>query len=149
MPAKAEDRPSVGKSGVENLYAQSTLEPNRRAEKLVLWGRNRLSTQATPRNRERREKHFGLLKRRKRKCNITPSNGHAEQACEMQLRNVVPPSASHPLRMDETGVCSQAPMLMPASSSSATPRRAGWLDAALFFVSPRLRSVRQWPPKGP
>src|SRR2546427_4978116 len=51
----------------------------------------------------------------------------------MQLRNVVPPSASHPLRIDETGVCSQAPMLMPASSSSATHRPAGWLDAALFF----------------
>jgi O-antigen ligase len=51
----------------------------------------------------------------------------------MQLRNVVPPSASHPSRIDETGVYSQPPMLMPASSSSATHRRAGWLDAALFF----------------
>src|SRR5216683_1803763 len=51
----------------------------------------------------------------------------------MQLRNVVPPSAGHPSRIDETGVCSQAPMLMPASRSSATHRRAGWLDAILFF----------------
>ena len=51
----------------------------------------------------------------------------------MQLRNVVPPSAGHPLRIDETGVCSQAPLLMSASGASATHPRAGWLDAALFF----------------
>src|SRR5882762_7473047 len=51
----------------------------------------------------------------------------------MQLRNVVPQSSGHPSQIDETGVCSQPPMLIPASSSSATQRRAGWLDAALFF----------------
>jgi branched-subunit amino acid transport protein len=52
----------------------------------------------------------------------------------MQLRNVVP-SVSRPSQNDETGVCSQPPMLMPASGSAATAthRRAGWLDAALFF----------------
>src|SRR4030088_147845 len=51
----------------------------------------------------------------------------------MQLRNVVPPSATQLSRVDETGVSSQPPMLMPASNSSATHRRAGWFDAALFF----------------
>jgi hypothetical protein len=51
----------------------------------------------------------------------------------MQLRGVVPHSAGHSSRIDETGVCSQPPMLIPASSSSAMHRRADWLDAALFF----------------
>src|SRR6202521_5757558 len=51
----------------------------------------------------------------------------------MQLRNVIPQSAGHPSRIDETGVCSQPPMLIPGDSSSATHRRAGWIDAALFF----------------
>src|SRR3984893_17064072 len=132
MPAKAEDRHSGDKSEVENLYAQSTLEPNRRAEKPVPWGRNRLERRQHQ-EIENDGKTFWLTKRRKRKCTITPGNGRAEQACEMQLRNVAPPSASHPLRIDETGVCSQAPMLMPASSSSATHRLASWLGPALFF----------------
>src|SRR5260370_16715197 len=51
----------------------------------------------------------------------------------MQLRNVLPQSAGHSSRINETGVCSQPRMLIPGSSSSVMHRPAGWLDAALFF----------------
>src|ERR1700730_1607583 len=99
MPAKAGDRPSVDKSEIENLYRQSTLEPNRRAEKLVLSGRNHL-VRRRHQEIENDGKTFCVTEARKDKCTITPSDGPQEQACEMQLRNVVPQSAGHPPQID-------------------------------------------------
>src|SRR5260370_1831689 len=51
----------------------------------------------------------------------------------MQLRNVLPQSTGHSSRSDETGVCSQPRMLIPASSSSTMHRRRGWLDPDRCF----------------